>query len=67
MLVATTETEIGKSAFRTSLIFERAIRGTLVERQNGEKGIVVKKSSDGALHVTEIRIDKGRSLILAES
>lgn len=42
-------------------------RGTLVERQNGEKGVVVKKSGDGALHVTEIRIDKGRSLILAES
>jgi len=34
VLVATTETELGGAAFRTSLLFERAIRGMLVERKN---------------------------------
>jgi hypothetical protein len=42
-------------------------RAKLVDRQNGEQGIVMKKNGDGALHVTEIRLDKNRSLVLAES
>jgi hypothetical protein len=42
-------------------------RGKLVDRQNGEQGVVLKKDADGALHVTEIRLDKNRSLVLAES
>ncbi len=33
MLVATTEVRLGLAGFRTSLLFERAIRGTLVERE----------------------------------
>ena len=33
MLVATTENRIGSSAVRTSLIFERAVRGTVVHRE----------------------------------
>lgn len=33
MLVATSEVALGQSALRSSLIFERAIRGTLVERK----------------------------------
>ncbi|HUS28595.1 MAG TPA: AraC family transcriptional regulator [Kofleriaceae bacterium] len=32
MLAATTETAIGKSAVRTSLLFERAVRGTVIRR-----------------------------------
>lgn len=34
MLVATSEVKLETAAFRTSLVFERAIRGTLVERQS---------------------------------
>lgn len=33
MLVATSEVRLPKAGFRTSLVFERAIRGTLVERE----------------------------------
>ena len=33
MLVATSEVRLAKAGFRTSLLFERAIRGTLVERE----------------------------------
>ncbi len=42
-------------------------RATLVERTNGERGVVLKRNGDGALQVTEIRLDKNRSLVLAES
>ena len=34
MLVATSEVRLGQAGFRTSLLFERAIRGTLVERES---------------------------------
>lgn len=34
MLVATNEVQLATAAFRTSLLFERAIRGTLVERRD---------------------------------
>lgn len=34
MLVATNEVSLGTAGFRTSLLFERAIRGTLVERDS---------------------------------
>jgi hypothetical protein len=42
-------------------------RGKLVDRQNAEKGVVMKKNGDGAYHVTEIRLDGKRSLVLADS
>jgi hypothetical protein len=44
-----------------------ATRGKLVDRDGGEQGVVLKRSSDGTLHVTEIRLDKNKSLVLAES
>lgn len=34
MLVATTEARLGKAALRTSMIFERAVRGTVVHRED---------------------------------
>lgn len=42
-------------------------RGKLVDRANGEKGVVMKKNGDGAYHVTEIRLDKNKSLVLSAS
>jgi hypothetical protein len=42
-------------------------KAKVVERENGETGVVMRKAGDGSYQVTEIRVDKKTSLVLADS
>jgi hypothetical protein len=42
-------------------------RGRLIDRDGGERGVVLKKNGDGTYHVTEFRLGRNKSLVLAES